>query len=51
MWKQQGVTLQMLIDKKSPQIIVSSEIQRYYFEILTLIENNKSVLFSNVKPS
>lgn len=44
-WREQGVTLQMLIEKKKAQVAVSTSIQQYYDELISLLEKNKERLF------
>lgn len=44
-WREQGVTLQMLLDKKGPQVAVSKEVQEYFGELANLLERNQESLF------
>lgn len=45
MWRQKGVTLDMLITKKQDKIALSPEISALFTELVALLESNKQELF------
>ena len=44
-WKKHGVTLQMLIDKKTTQVALSPEIEPYFNDLIALLRENEGKLF------
>lgn len=48
-WKEEGITLQMLVDKKKDKVAVSAHMQPYWDELLELLQQNEARLFQTGK--
>ncbi|MEK7550095.1 MAG: HD domain-containing protein [Patescibacteria group bacterium] len=48
-WQEHKVSLQMLIDAKTPKMKVSADIEKYYNEFLIILKENKEEIFPHDK--
>jgi 5'-deoxynucleotidase YfbR-like HD superfamily hydrolase len=47
-WKEQGVTLDMAIQNKTPKIAVSAEVTECYEELMAILHERQEELFGSV---